>query len=74
MQSELFDDTEKIVLRYADAITYSDQDVDDQLFEQLQKHFTEDMIVELTAIIAWENFSSKFNRALRVPSQGFSDS
>jgi hypothetical protein len=25
--------------------------------------------VELTAAIAWENASSRFNRALRVPSQ-----
>ena len=30
----------------------------------------DDALVELTAIIAWENASSKFNRALRVPSQG----
>jgi hypothetical protein len=29
----------------------------------------EDALVELTAAIAWENSSSKFNRALRVPSQ-----
>jgi alkylhydroperoxidase family enzyme len=32
--------------------------------------FSEDEIVELTEIIAWENASSKFNRALRIPSQG----
>jgi hypothetical protein len=25
--------------------------------------------VELTEIVAWENASSKFNRALRIPSQ-----
>ena len=29
----------------------------------------DDALVELTAIIAWENASSKFNRALRIPSQ-----
>jgi hypothetical protein len=27
-------------------------------------------VVELTAVIAWENSSSKFNRAVRIPSQG----
>jgi alkylhydroperoxidase family enzyme len=32
--------------------------------------FDDDAIVELTEIIAWENASSKFNRALRIPSQG----
>lgn len=31
--------------------------------------YDDDAIVELTATIAWENASSKFNRALRVPSQ-----
>ncbi len=67
--SPLFDDRERTALRYADAITYSDQDVDDDLFAQVQAHFNEDEIVELTTYIAWENCSSKFNRALRVPSQ-----
>ena len=65
----LFDEKEKVALRYADAITYSDQDVDDELFEQVQNHFSADEIVELTTYIAWENCSSKFNRALRIESQ-----
>lgn len=69
-QSDLFDTREKVALRYADAITYSDQDVDDALFAELSEHFDVAAIVELTAAIAWENASSKFNRALRVESQG----
>jgi hypothetical protein len=32
--------------------------------------FDGDALVELTAVIAWEDSSSKFNRALWVPSQG----
>ena len=32
--------------------------------------YDDDALVELTAIIAWENASAKFNRALRIPSQG----
>ena len=66
--SELYDGAEKVALAYADAMTYSDQDVSAELFQTLQQHYTDDEIVELTAIIAWENASSKFNRALRVPS------
>lgn len=65
-----YSETERIALAYADAITFTDRDVDDALFARLQQHFSDDAIVELTAIIAWENSSSKFNRALRVPSQG----
>jgi len=65
-----FDEREKAALAYADAITLSDRDVDDALFDRVSAQFDEDAIVELTAVIAWENSSSKFNRALRVESQG----
>ena len=67
--SDRFDELERSALQYADAITLSDQDVSDELFARLQEHFTDEAIVELTAVIAWENASSKFNRALRVASQ-----
>ena len=56
-------------MEYAERITLSDQDVDDDFFRKLRDRFTEDAIVELTEVIAWENASSKFNRALRIPSQ-----
>jgi alkylhydroperoxidase family enzyme len=67
---EIFDDDERLALEYADRITLSDQDVDDELFARLRARFDDDTIVELTETIAWENASSKFNRALRIPSQG----
>ena len=51
-------------------MTLSGHDVDDELFARVRDHFDEDALVELTAVIAWENASSKFNRALRIPSQG----
>lgn len=73
MQSPLpdvFDEVERVALEYADCMTLSHLDVDDALFERLRKHFDDDAIVELTETIAWENASSKFNRALRIPSQG----
>jgi alkylhydroperoxidase family enzyme len=65
-----FSDAERVALEYADAITLSDLDVSDELFTRLRRFYADDALVELTAIIAWENASSKFNRALRVPSQG----
>ena len=68
--SPLFSDAERVALEYADAITLSDLDVSDELFARLRRFYADDALVELTAIIAWENASSKFNRALRVPSQG----
>ena len=70
-KSPLFSDTEKVALEYADAITDTHRDVDDELFARVQRHYDDDTIAELTMIIAWENASSRFNRAFRIPSQGF---
>ena len=67
--SELYDDAEKAALAYADAITLSGDDVSDELFAEVAAHYDEDAVIELTAVIAWENASSKFNRALRIGSQ-----
>jgi alkylhydroperoxidase family enzyme len=51
-------------------MTISGREVGDELFARLRRLYDDDALVELTAIIAWENASSKFNRALRIPSQG----
>ena len=67
--SPLYEERERAALEYTDRMTMTDQDVDDELFSRLQRFFDEDAMVELTAAIAWENSSSKFNRALGVPSQ-----
>ncbi len=50
-------------------MTVTGRDVSDDLFARLRLFYDDDQIVELTEIVAWENASSKFNRALRVPSQ-----
>ena len=60
-----------MALTYTEAITYSDMEVSDQLFSDLKKHFSDDQIVELTALIAMQNLSSKFNAALKIESFGF---
>jgi alkylhydroperoxidase family enzyme len=67
--SPLFDDIERLVLEYADAMTITGRDVSEELFALVRERFDDDAIVELTEIVAWENASSKFNRALRIPSQ-----
>jgi alkylhydroperoxidase family enzyme len=67
--SPLFSEAERAALEYADCMTITDREVSDELFARLRKFYDDDAIVELTATIAWENASSKFNRALRVPSQ-----
>ena len=67
--SQFFTDAERVALELADAMTITGRDVTDELFGRLRKFYDDDALVELTATIAWENASSKFNRAMRVPSQ-----
>ena len=67
--SSLYTEAERLTLEYADSMTITGREVSDDLFAKLREFYDEDAIVELTATIAWENASSKFNRALRVPSQ-----
>ncbi len=62
---------ERVALEYAERITITGQKVDDALFGDLKKHFSEAQIVELTAAIAMENFRSKFNPPLGIEAQGF---
>ena len=69
-KSPLFTEPERVALEYADALTDTARDVDDALFARVRQHYPEDAIAELTMLIAWENASSRFNRALRVPSAG----
>jgi alkylhydroperoxidase family enzyme len=69
--SALFSDSERVALEYAERMTITGQQVDDELFARLKQHFSEAQIVELTAAVALEDFRSKFNPALGVTSQGF---
>jgi len=70
--SDAFSDRQRTALGYAERITMSDQDVDEAFFATVQGEFeTPAAIVELTAIVAFENFRSKFNHALLVDSNGF---
>ena len=70
-ESNLFNERESTALEYAEAVTRSDKRVDDELMGRLKRHFGDDAVIELTALIAFQNLSSKFNAALDVPSQGF---
>ena len=70
-ESTLFSKKERAVLDYVDKITDSNSEVDDHCFEQLKAFFDEKSLIELTALIAFQNMSTKFNEALRIPSQGF---
>ena len=71
--SAAFSPVEKLVIEYAERITHTPVAVSDDLFAKLRAHFNPAQLVELTATIAWENYRARFNRAMGIKAQGFSD-
>jgi 4-carboxymuconolactone decarboxylase len=71
--SDRFSDTEKLVLDYATGISRTPVDVPDELFDRLRERFDEAQLVELTTLIALENFRARFNWAFGIGSQGFAE-
>lgn len=70
-ESRLFSPVERDALEYAERMTITGEKVTDELFARLRGHFSEAQMVELTAVVALENFRSKFNPALGIEAQGF---
>ena len=71
--SERLDETDKLVLEYADAISATPSEVPDDLFERMRAKFDDEQLVELTAAIAWENWRGRFNWAFGLGKEGYSE-
>jgi alkylhydroperoxidase family enzyme len=69
--SDGFDETERTALAWAEAMTALPFAVDDELYAQVRRRFSEQQIVELSAAVAWENFRARLNHALGIESQEF---
>lgn len=69
--SSRFDERQKAALAYAEAMTRSERSVDDALMARVRTYIDDEVLIELTALIAFQNMSSKFNAALNVAPQGF---
>lgn len=71
--SPVFDERERAALAFAERITRADLEVSEDCLARVRAHFTEAEIVELTFIIGYQTFASKFAKAWRLEPQGFSD-
>ena len=71
--SDRFDEVDRLVLAYAEAMTRTPVAVPDSLVAALGEHFDERQLVELTMTVALENLYSRFNWALGIESEGFSE-
>lgn len=71
-QSDLFTDREKLALDYAVAVMRTPVEVTDELFTQMKEHFSDEQLVELTALLTVVNLD-RFNAAFGIGSAGFSE-
>ncbi|AYF76392.1 carboxymuconolactone decarboxylase family protein [Nocardia yunnanensis] len=72
--SAAYNELEKLVLAYAEAMTVTPTDLDlEELRAQLSKHLSRAQLAELAAAIAWENQRSRLNQGLGVRATGMAD-
>jgi alkylhydroperoxidase family enzyme len=71
--SGVYTDEEIAVLRYADAMTATPVEVEDEVFAALRLRYDDAQIVELTSALAWENYRARFDHALGVEAEGYSE-
>ena len=60
------DAKEALAIEYARATTEHAYSIDPELTKRMQKTFTDEEIVEITAVIGTFNFINRFNDALRI--------
>ena len=60
------DETDRLVVEYAIAVTERSNRLPEAMFTQLRRHFSEAQIVELTLRIALCGFFNRFNDALQI--------
>ncbi len=53
-------------MRLAERMTRDAHSVDDELWEELRRHYDDGQIVELAAAIGMFNYFNRFNDALRM--------
>lgn len=72
-QRASFSELELLVLEFAEAMCETEPAVTDEMAERLVEQLGERAFVELTALVAVENYRSRTNAALGLVGQGFSD-
>jgi len=62
----LFTERELVAIRYAEIMTTSARDVEEALWDELQVHFDDGQLVELTSVIGLFNFFNRYADALQI--------
>jgi AhpD family alkylhydroperoxidase len=71
-QSELFTEREKLALDFTAGVMRTPVEVTDELVAQMREHFSDEQLVEITALLTVVNLD-RFNAAFGIGSAGFSE-
>ena len=71
-QSDLFTEREKLALDYAVAVMRTPVEVTDELFAAMKEHFSDEQLVEITALLTVVNID-RFNAAFGIGPAGVSE-
>ncbi len=70
MESPVFDDREKSVIKWAELVTWNTARYDDKAYEELSKHFDSAEIVELTMVACFRGLMNRFMDSLQIELEG----
>ena len=70
--SSLFTEAEKLALDYTVAVMRTPVEVTDVLFDRMKQHFSDEQLVEITALLTLVNLD-RFNAAFGIGAAGFSE-
>ena len=65
--SALFDERERVALDFANAAASQPNDVTDELFDRMKRHWTEGQIVEIAGTVAMFGFMNRWNDTMATP-------
>ena len=65
--SPLYTEAERVALDFAIAAASQPNDVSDELFERMKRHWTEGQIVEIAATVALFGFLNRWNDTMATP-------
>ena len=71
-QTDLFTEREKTALDYTVAVMRTPVEVTDELYARMKEHFTDEQMVEITALLTVVNLD-RFNAAFGIGAAGFSE-
>lgn len=63
-----FNETDRLVIELADAMTNTPSNISDDLYTRLLKQFSEEQLMQLGGQIAFENYRARWNRIFNVES------